>query len=204
MRRMFLLSFFALLVVCAANDACAQRHGGAGVGFARGGFSFSRARGSYGFNRARRASRYGYGYANQPYGFGYAALPYDSGYLPYDSDAYGYSPQPVVLVQQSPVIVQPPAPPVARPVGHAVITNYTWPAADMAPSPSESEPQTFALVLKNGSTISAVAVFASDDGLHYVDPDERHLRISMSKVDRAATLRLNRAKNLNLYLPAPQ
>ena len=47
-------------------------------------------------------------------------------------------------------------------------------------------------------------VFAADDGLHYVDPDARHLCITMSKVDRAATLKLNRARNLNLYLPAAQ
>jgi hypothetical protein len=49
-----------------------------------------------------------------------------------------------------------------------------------------------------------VTVFASDDGLHYVDPDERHLLISMSEVDRTATLKLNRARNLDLYLPAAQ
>jgi hypothetical protein len=47
-------------------------------------------------------------------------------------------------------------------------------------------------------------VFASDDSLHYVDPDERHLRVSISEIDRAATLRLNRARNLNLHLPAAQ
>ena len=91
-----------------------------------------------------------------------------------------------------------------------MITEYKWPAEDAASSPSaqsatsESEPQAFAIVLKDGSTLSAVSVFASDDGLHYVDPDERHLRISMSAIDRAATLKLNRARNLNLYLPAAQ
>jgi hypothetical protein len=69
---------------------------------------------------------------------------------------------------------------------------------------SETETQNLGIVLKNGSTLSAVSVFATDDGLHYVDPDARHLRISMSEVDRAATLRLNRARNLNLHLPAAQ
>jgi hypothetical protein len=187
MRRTILLSLFALLAVSAANDACAQRRGGAGPGFARGG---------YGFNRARAVS---------PYGFGYAYLPYDSGY------AYPpYAPQPILFVQQPPPFVQPPAPPVAEPPVHPVITEYKWPAAGAASSPSappttsEREPQSFAIVLKDGSTLTAVAVFASDDGLHYVDPDERHLRISMSEVDRAATLKLNRARNLNLYLPAAQ
>ena len=174
MRRTILLSLFALFAVSAAKDACAQRHGGAGHGFARGGYGFSRAR------------------AVSPYGLGDAYLPNDSG------AAYAYGPP------------QLPAPPVVAPSMHAVITEYKWPAAGAASSPSassttsESEPQAFAIVLKDGSTLSALTVFASYDGLHYADPDERPLLISMSKVDRAATLKLNRARNLDLYLPAAQ
>ena len=185
MRRTILFSLLALLAVSAANDACAQRRGGAGPGFARGGYRFTRAR------------------AVSPYGFGYAYLPYDSG------PAYAYAPQPV-FVQQPPLYIEPPAPPVVEPPGHPVVTDYKWPTAGAASSPpalsttSESEPQTFAIVLKDGSILSAVAVFASDDGLHCVDPDERQLRISMSEVDRAATLKLNRARNVNLHLPAAQ
>jgi hypothetical protein len=191
MRRTILLGLFALLAVIAAKHACAQRRGGAGPGFGRGG---------YGFHRARAMS---------PYGFGYPYLPYDSG----DESPYALQPglpQPAFFVQQPPPFLQPPAPPVVAPPGHPVITEYKWPAAGAASSPSarsrtsDSEPQAFAIVLKDGSTLSAVSVFSSDDGLHYVDPDERHLRISMSEVDRAATLKLNRARNLNLYLPAPQ
>ena len=194
MRRTILLSLFALLVVSAANDACAQRRGGAGPGFARGRLRFQPRPG-------RLPLR----------GLGYAYLPYDSGYAypPYDSGA-AYAPQPVLFVQQPPPYVQPPAPPVVEPPGHPVVTDYKWPAAGAASShsalstTSESEPRVFAIVLKDGSTLSAVAVVASDDGLHCVDPDERHLRISMSEVDRAATLKLNRARNLNLHLPAAQ
>jgi hypothetical protein len=188
MRRTILLSLFGLLAVSGASDACAQRRGGAGPGFAQGGHGFSRAR------------------AVSPYGFGYAYLPYDSG------DAYSNAPQPVLFVQQPPPflpIVEQSVHPVVQPPVHPVVTDYQWPAA-AASSPSalsktsESEPQAFAIVLKDGSTLSATAVFASDDGLHYVDPDERHLRISMREVDRAATLKLNRARNLNLHLPAAQ
>jgi hypothetical protein len=186
MRRTILLSLFALLAVSAANDACAQRRGGAGLGFTRGGFGFRRAR------------------AVSPHGFGYA-------YLPYDSDAaYAYAPQPDLFVQQPPLFVQPPAPPVVEPPVHPVVTDYKWPAVGAASSPSalsttsQSESGAFAIVLKDGSILSAVSVVASDDGLHCVDPDERHLRISMSEVDRAATLKLNRARNLNLHLPAAQ
>jgi hypothetical protein len=195
MRRTILLSLFALLAVSAANDACAQRRGGAGLGFPRG---------RYGFSRARAISRYGFGYAYLPYESGYGYLPYDSG------AAYAYVPQPVLFVQQPPPFVQPPAPPVVEPPGHPVVTDYKWPTAGAASSRSAlsttsgSEPRVFAIVLKDGSTLSAVAVVASDDGLHCVDPDEKHLRISMSEVDRAATLKLNRTRNLNLHLPAAQ
>ncbi len=188
MRRTILLCLFALIALSAANDACAQRRGGAGSGFARRGFRFSRAR------------------AVSPYGFGYAYQPYDYG------DAYADASQPA-LFDQRPLFVQPPAPPappVVGATGNAVILEYNWPAAGAASSPSthsttsESEPQAFAIVLKDGSTLSAVSVFASDDGLHYVDSDERHLLISMSAIDRPATLKLNRARNLDLYLPAVQ
>jgi hypothetical protein len=188
MRRTIVFSLFALLALSAANHARAQRHGRGGLVFARSG---------YGFSRGRVVS---------PYGFGYGYEPYDS------SAAFPYAPQPLLFAQQPLLLVQPqpPAPPVAQPPAHPVITEYKWPAAPAASSrsasspASDSEPPAFAIVLKNGSTLSAVSIYASDDGLHYVDPDERHLRVSMAEVDRAATLKLNRARNLDLYLPAPQ
>jgi hypothetical protein len=188
MQRTILLSLLVLLAIGAAHDACAQRRGGGGYGFTRGGYRFS---------RGRAVSPYGYGYAYLPYDYGYD---YGAGYTFASQPAF---PQPAVFIQQPPIILQPPAPRVAEPE-HPVVTEYKWPAPTADSSPSDSESQVFAIVLKNGSTLSAVTVFASDDGLHYVDPDERHLRISMSEVDRAATLKLNRARNLNLYLPAPQ
>ena len=183
MRRTILLFLFALLVLGAAKNACAQHRGGGGPGFARGGSGFSRGR------------------SVSPYGFGYAYQPYDSG------AAYDYASQPVYFVQQPVLFVQPPAPPVAYHEWHPVVTEYKWPAAAASPAPSttsEAAPQTLAIVLKNGSILPAVSVFATDDGLHYVDPDARHMHIAMSEVDRAATLKLNRARNLDLYLPAAQ
>jgi hypothetical protein len=199
MRRTILLCLFALIAVSAANYACAQRRGGAGFGFAqrRGGVMPGFAPRRFGFSRARAVSSYGLGYP----------------YLPYDSDAgYEDASQPA-LFDQRPLFVQPPAPaapPVVGVTGHPVILEYKWPAADAANSPSahsttsESEAQVFAIVLKDGSTLSAVTIFASADGVHYVDPDDRHLLVSMSAIDRSATLALNRARNLNLQLPAAQ
>jgi len=195
MRRTILLSLFGLLVVIAANDACAQRRGGGGAGFARGG---------YGFGGGRGFSPRGAGYASPPYGLGY-------GYSPYDYDAaYAYPLQPMILVQQPPVYVEQPPPTAVQAPVHPVVTDYKWSAMDMASSASaasitsETEPQSFGIILKDGSTVSAEVVFASEDGLHYVDPDGRHLRISMSDVNRSATLKLNRTRNLNLYLPAAE
>jgi hypothetical protein len=195
MRRTILLSLFALLCANEAHDACAQRRGGTAPGFARGG---------YGFSRARSVPRYGLGYGYLPYGsgYGYPADEFGAG--------YSYAPQPALYVQRPPVFVQPPAPPVVETPVHPVMTEYKWQAAEAASSPqgsatgSGSEPQDFGIVLKDGSTLSAVMVYAAYDGLHYIDPDEKHLRISMSEVDRAATLKLNRERNLNLHLPAAQ
>jgi hypothetical protein len=197
MRWTMLLCLFALLSACAANDVSAQRRGGVGHGFAR--------RGGVGSGLASRGHRFRHARSISPYGIAYPYLPYDSG------DPYVDASQPDLFDQQRSLFVQPPSPPeppVVELPGHAVILEYKWPTADAASSPSapstnsEAEPQAFAIVLKDGSTVSALTIFASDDDLHYVDPDARHLRISMREIDRAATLKLNRARNLNLYLPA--
>jgi len=172
MRRIVLLGLFALLV---ANGASAQRRGGFAPAFGRGGF---------GLNRGRMAYPYGSG------GYGYSS--YDTG------GYYGYLPQPVFLIQQ------PPPPPVFQPPprpAHSVIADYKWPGLASSTLP-EAETQTFGIVLKDGSMLAATTVMAADDVLHYVDPDERHMRISMRDVDRAATMKLNRERKLNLYLPA--
>jgi len=124
MRRTILLSLFALLAVSAANDACAQRRGGAGPGFARGRLRFQ--------PRPGRLAPRGLGYAYLPYDSGYAYPPYDSG------AAYAYAPQPVLFVRQPPPFVQPPAPPVVEPPGHPVVTDYKWPAVGAGSSPPHS------------------------------------------------------------------
>jgi hypothetical protein len=187
MRRIILHSLFLLLALSAANVACAQHRGGV-----------------HGSGNARHGHGSGRGRAVSPYGFGYGYGAYDGGAgLGYDDGS-----QPAYFVQQPGQFVQPPAPAAVRPPGHPVVTEYTWPTASssraMASTTVGSETHEFGIVLKDGSTLPAVMVFASDDGLHYVDPDARHLHIAMSDVDRTATLKLNRARNLDLYLPAAQ
>jgi hypothetical protein len=125
--------------------------------------------------------------------YGYAALPYNSDSVYADS----HPPQPA-SAQLQPAVLEPPPPPV-----HPIVTNYAWPAP-AASVAAEDSPQSFAIVLKDGSTRSAVTVVATADSLAITDPDERHLRIALTQIDRDATLRLNRQRNLSLHLPAPQ
>jgi hypothetical protein len=198
MRRTILFSSIALLVVSAANVACAQHHGAARPAFARSG---------YGFNRARSGSPNEFHYANRPYGMGYAYLPYNSDVAYAPEPAFYADSYPEPYTDQPPQFVPSHAQSTIQTQEHSVITEYKWPTAEppaSLPTSSQAESQTFAIVLKNGSTLSAVSVFTSQDGLHYVDPDDRHLCISMSEVDRAETLKINRARNLNLHLPAAQ
>ncbi len=206
MRSTILLTSFALLSMGAAHQARAQRNGGPGPAqmghaFSGGNHEFHGNRGGQAFHRNFNRNR-----SASPYGYGYAYLPsYDDGYMPGDvGNDYAYQPAPPAYDQQPSQPVQPPAP--EKP-SHPYVKEFTWPATgNAAPSPSptssESEPQTFTIVLKNGSTLSATMVLASADSLHYVDTDGKLWRVAISEVDRAATLKLDRARNLNLYLPA--
>jgi hypothetical protein len=179
MRRIVWVSLFALL----ATGASAQRQGGVVRGFGGGGNRF----------RPAFAGRRTSGYLPGGYGYGYLG----GGYSSDEAGSSVYAPQPVIWMQPppAPAVVEPPPPP-ARPV----MTNYKWPAA--VPSVSADDAQTFGIVLKNGSIVAASAVVAADDGLHLVDSDEQHLRVSMRDVDRSATMKLNRERRLSLYLPA--
>ncbi len=202
MRQAIVFSLFALLAVTAANDARAQR---------------------YGRRRVRLRSSW-----LRPERLRFPAAPGPC--RPTDTVTLTCPPIPTTPATRtftrpsrrslqpacylfSPAGLVPPASRAARRRAAGASRDHggtKWPVAHATSSrsvpsaTSGSEPQAFAIVLKDGSTLSAVSVFSSDDGLHYVDPDERHLRVSMSEVDRAATLKLNRARNLNLYLPAPQ
>jgi hypothetical protein len=129
-----------------------------------------------------------------PYGFGYG-----DGYLPYDAATpYGYPLPPNFIIIQpppSPAVVQE-APRETK----AVIHEYPQPVP--GPSAAPGELPAFGIILKDGSVRSASAVFVTNNVLHYVDREEKNLRISMDEVDREATLKLNRERKLNLWLPA--
>ena len=71
------------------------------------------------------------------------------------------------------------------------------------PAPSESEPPTFSIALKDSSVHSAAAVWVQDDTLHFVTPEGVRRQVSLDLVDRETTRTLNRQKKLELRLPAP-
>ena len=142
-----------------------------------------------GFTRSASASHRGA--SPLPYELGYASFPYDF------STPYEYLLQPIV-------IVQPALPPAAIPDPprevHPLIIDYKPTTAGLS-ALAAGELPAFAIVLKDGSTLSALSIVAEDDGLHFVDSDDRHMRISMAQIDRAVTLKLNRERGLTLHLP---
>jgi hypothetical protein len=107
---------------------------------------------------------------------------------------YGYAPAPnVVMLQQPPLyVLMAPAP--SEPPRPEI---HEYPSA----APAANEDQTFAIVLRDGSVRSAVAVTVQKGALYYVEPDGAHRLVSLEALDREATLRLNRERKLQLQLP---
>ena len=112
----------------------------------------------------------------------------------YGYDAYEPAPS-VVMVQQPPLYVVVPMAPSPPP--KAEMHEYPHPSA-------VGEEQAFAIVLKDGSVHSAVAVTVQANGLYYVEPDGAHRLVKLDALDREATARLNRERKLQLQLPAAQ
>jgi hypothetical protein len=76
------------------------------------------------------------------------------------------------------------------------IREYPSPGAP----PGEGAPATFAIVLKNGSKLSATAATVQGSALQIVDPDGEHHRVPLDSIDREATRRRNAERNLRLQL----
>jgi hypothetical protein len=110
---------------------------------------------------------------------------------------YDYAPAPsVVMVQQPPLYVLIPPAPSEPP--RPEIHEY------QSAAPTANEDQAFAIVLRDGSVHSAVAVTVQKGALYYVEPDGAHRLVSLNDLDREATQRLNRERKLQLQLPAAQ
>jgi len=138
--------------------------------------------------------------AAEPRHFFPGAFPWFLGdYYGYGYESYAPAPS-VVIVQQPPLyVLVPPAPSVPpKPEIH----EYQQPAATSAP-PTVDE-RAFAIVLKDGSVHSAVAVTVQRNALYYVEPGGGHRLVSLDALDREATGRLNRERKLQLQLPPAQ
>jgi hypothetical protein len=84
-----------------------------------------------------------------------------------------------------------PEPPPARPELH----EYKWKETGTPQSAA------FTIVLHDGSTRSAVAVWVQDKVVHYIRPDDLASALPLRSIDREATLRANAEKHLSLQLP---
>jgi hypothetical protein len=137
------------------------------------------------------AHRPGTRFGSSPYGYAGPLL-----WGGYDYDYYPPAPNVIVVPPvPAPVVVQE----VAPPVPHSEVREYAPAAA--TPAEPQGEQASFALVLKDGSIRSAVAVSVQDNTVHYVEPDGQHLNVSLDLIDREATKRLNAERKLRLQLP---
>jgi hypothetical protein len=109
----------------------------------------------------------------------------------YGYDFYAPAPN-VVMIQQAPLYVMVPTAPSPPPTPE--IHEYSHPS-------TAGDEQAFAIVLKDGSVHSAVAVTVQANGLYYVEPDGAHRLVKLDVLDREATARLNRERKLQLQLP---
>jgi hypothetical protein len=211
------VSFFVL--VLSVPVALAQRGGGFGhgaganpTGIARpgsmqtgtlggtrrvgGGPYRGRGFGEPGFGRYGRERGFGYG---PGYIWPYYPIWDYSSVTPfyYDSEFSNEYPEqypPVYEIQGPPTIdsrAQPPR------IASSVIHDYNFPK-QAGGSAGETK---FTIVLKDGSTRSAVASWVAGGQLHYIDPDSRQEALAPAAIDRKATEEANQAKNLSLVLP---
>lgn len=104
------------------------------------------------------------------------------------------------------LIVPPLAPQVVAPPREVrlEIREYSFPQQSAAAPPpaARAEEETFSIALADGSRHAANAVWVQEGFLHYVDTEDEHRQVPLSSVDRQLTRRLNREKNLAVWLPA--
>jgi hypothetical protein len=144
----------------------------------------------------------GFGGFNSLYGYPILGG-YDTAYEPSNVVIVQQPPTPPVLLQTAPREIKP----AIHEYGETAATTpadaaRATPSVTPEPSPA-AEPPTFEIARKNGSTVSATAVWVDARGVHYIDQDGAHHQFALNEIDRDETRRRNRAKHLNLPLPPP-
>ena len=112
-----------------------------------------------------------------------------------DTGGYGYQAAPSTVVVM-PQIAPPPLP--VRPV-QGEIRDYT---KTNPPETASGPPAEFSVVGKDRVAHAAVAVWAQEGVLHYVDAEGAGGAMPLGAVDREATRAANSAKGLRLQIPA--
>ncbi len=130
----------------------------------------------------------------RPSGRGFGGTWFPGFYDGSQRDDYAYQAAPSIVVV--PEAVQSPAP---RRVAQGEVHDYT---KTSAPTPVEGPPAEFTIVGRDHLAHSAVAVWAQDGALHYVDADGVAGNLPLGSVDREATRRANAANGLRLQVPA--
>ena len=105
----------------------------------------------------------------------------------------------LVLIQQPAVPAAPPAPP--EPI-HSSIQNVNVKGYPKQ-NPSSAPVAFFIIILKNGSRLTASAVWVQGNDVRYMDGNGLGHRVPLADVDRTATRELNQTHHLNLRLPPP-
>lgn len=91
-----------------------------------------------------------------------------------------------------------PSPAPQAPPAHPVVHEYKWNEPVTA---AEEQSAAFTIVLKDGSKRYSVMAWVQNRQLYYLDSEGHQQVLAANLIDRGATERLNRQKNLNLRLP---
>jgi len=175
--------------------AYAQRGGGArggGIGNA----GWGGGRGGFGRFDGNRFDGNRFGRSNFNNG-GFGWLGYGGWGYPFVDDYDSQPSQPTVIVPVTIQFVGPPPPPPPPPEPpRLAVRSYVWP--DTA-TPTEAI-NTFAIVSKDGSMRSAIAVWVQGTELRY-RTEEGGGRVPLAQIDREKTLRVNAERGLRFWLP---
>lgn len=146
--------------------------------------------------------------AYYPYGYGYG---YDPGVVMAPDAQYAPQQQPpVVIINQNykpdtiaPVVreynnLPPPAAESQQQESSLkVYENRTGPRAAL----EEDKPTIFLIAMKEGNIMPALAFWVEGDTLHYITRESSHNRISLDRIDREFSVRLNKERGLEFRIP---
>ncbi|MFN0106424.1 MAG: hypothetical protein ACKV2U_30580 [Bryobacteraceae bacterium] len=213
-------SFPAAPVISPRIDTSFGR--GLGAPYGRGGAGYGSLGGANGFG-SRGGYRGGGGVVYAPYpiymGGGYDGYGYGyGGYYPEPQQPV-LQQQPLYMPQQAPTVIinqnfQPdrvspqvrdysnadlPAPTTRNDSGVSTISPAE-PAPQRASRREEDKPTIYLVALKDGTILPALSTWVEGDTLNYITRDSNHNRVSLDRVDKDFSIRLNAERGLEIRL----